>query len=48
MRDGGTNMILQNRCPPNLAEHAAVAFDPVVGRMINNALDPATRKPLPC
>lgn len=37
-----TNIVLQDVCPGDLSEHLAVAFDPVVLRLIQNALDPAT------
>jgi pimeloyl-ACP methyl ester carboxylesterase len=40
MRDGGTNIVLQEICPANVDEHVALAFDPVVTQLILNALDP--------
>jgi triacylglycerol lipase len=43
-----TNIVVQDQCPIDLAEHVAVAFDPTVGQDILNALDPAHRKPVPC
>ena len=43
-----TNIVVQNQCPIDFAEHVAVAFDRTVGRDILNALDPAHRKPVPC
>lgn len=43
-----TNIVVQNQCPIDFAEHVAVAFDPTVGQDILNALDPAHRKPVPC
>ncbi|MDT4951116.1 MAG: triacylglycerol lipase [Pseudonocardiales bacterium] len=43
-----TNLVVQDQCPIDLAEHLAVAFDPTVGQDILNALDPAHRKPVPC
>lgn len=48
MRDGGTNVVLQQVCPLNVSEHAAVAFDPVVLRLVRNALDPATAQRPTC
>ena len=43
-----TNIVIQNQCPIDFAEHAAVAYDPIVGQDILNALDPAHRRPVPC
>ena len=43
-----TNIVLQDQCPKDFAEHIAVAFDPTVGQDILNALDPAHKKPVPC
>ena len=43
-----TNHILQQVCANDVSEHAAVAFDPVVARLILNALDPATAKKPSC
>ena len=41
-----TNRVLQEVCPNNTSEHAALAFDPVVAQLIFNALDPVMeRKP---
>lgn len=48
MRDGGTNIVLQDVCPANVSEHGALAFDPVVTQLIRNALDPAAAKPVTC
>jgi triacylglycerol esterase/lipase EstA (alpha/beta hydrolase family) len=36
-----TNIVLQQQCPTDGAEHVAVAFDPIAGQDILNALDPA-------
>ena len=36
-----TNIVLQDVCPLDLSEHGALAFDPVVARLVQNALDPA-------
>ncbi|MFL6053385.1 MAG: esterase/lipase family protein [Actinoallomurus sp.] len=38
---GVRNVTLQNLCPADISEHAAMAFDPVVLHEIENALDPA-------
>ncbi|HEX5909869.1 MAG TPA: alpha/beta fold hydrolase, partial [Thermoleophilaceae bacterium] len=43
-----TNHIVQRVCPNDISEHAAVAFDPVVARLILNALDPATARTPSC
>jgi triacylglycerol lipase len=43
-----TNIVVQDQCPIDFAEHLAVAFDPTVGQDILNALDPAHKKPVPC
>jgi triacylglycerol lipase len=48
MRDGGTNIVLQDVCPANVSEHLAIAFDPVVTQLILNALDPARAQPIRC
>ena len=48
MNDGGKNIVLQDVCPTDLSEHAAVAFDPVVAQLILNALDPKHAKPVKC
>jgi hypothetical protein len=36
-----TNIVLQDVCPLDLSEHGALAYDPVVARLVQNALDPA-------
>ncbi|MCO6008884.1 lipase family protein [Actinoallomurus purpureus] len=38
---GVRNVTLQDLCPADLSEHAAMAFDPVVLHEVENALDPA-------
>ena len=43
-----TNIVVQNQCPLDFADHIAMAFDPTVGQDILNALDPAHPKPVPC
>jgi pimeloyl-ACP methyl ester carboxylesterase len=42
------DLVVQNQCPIDFAEHLAVAFDPTVGQDVLNALDPAHREPVPC
>lgn len=46
--DDVTNIVLQDGCPTDFAEHAAVAADPVTGQHILNALDPKHAKPVKC
>jgi triacylglycerol lipase len=48
MLDGGRNIVLQEVCPTDLSDHAAVAFDPVVLRLVLNALKPRAAKPVSC
>ncbi len=48
MRDGGTNIVVQDVCPNDLSEHGALAFDPVADQLIRNALDPAHAAPVRC
>jgi len=48
MRDGGTNIVLQDVCPRDFSEHVAVAFSPNVLWLIQNALDPAHASPVVC
>jgi triacylglycerol lipase len=48
MRDGGTNIVLQDVCPADLSEHLAIAFDPVVTQLILNALDPSNAQAVRC
>lgn len=48
LMDGATNIVLQDGCPTDLAEHVAVAFDPVTLQHITNALDPDDARPVRC
>lgn len=48
MRDGGTNIVLQDVCPRDFSEHIAVAFSLNVLQLIQNALDPAHAVPVVC
>jgi triacylglycerol lipase len=46
---GNTDDILvQDQCPTDQADHLSMAADPVVAQDILNALDPATAKPVRC
>jgi triacylglycerol lipase len=43
-----TNIVVQDQCPLDFSEHATLAWDPVVGQDILNALDPGEAQPVPC
>jgi triacylglycerol lipase len=43
-----TNIMVQDQCGLDFAEHVAMAFDPVVAQDVLNALDPKHRKRVPC
>jgi pimeloyl-ACP methyl ester carboxylesterase len=43
-----TNIVVQDQCPFDFSEHATLAWDPVVGQDILNALDPSEAQPVPC
>ena len=43
-----TNFVLQDVCPTDYSEHAAVAFDPMAAQLMLNALDPAHARKPPC
>jgi triacylglycerol lipase len=43
-----TNVVLQDVCPSDYSEHAAVAYDPMAAQIMLNALDPAHARPVPC
>jgi triacylglycerol lipase len=43
-----TNIVVQNQCALDLSEHVTLAFDPVVGQDILNALDPGDAQKVPC
>lgn len=45
---GNKNIVVQDVCKNDISEHGAVAFDPVVARLIFNALDPANAKEVSC
>lgn len=42
------NIVLQEKCGLDFAEHAGVASDPVAAGYVLNALDPANAEPVPC
>lgn len=42
------NIVVQDQCATDFSEHLTVAFDPIVGRNILNALDPAHTRPIKC
>lgn len=43
-----TNIVVQNQCPLDLADHVSLASDPVAAQDVLNALDPAQAQPPPC
>jgi triacylglycerol lipase len=43
-----TNIVVQDQCPIDLADHVSLASDPVVAQDVLNALDPAQAQPPPC
>jgi triacylglycerol lipase len=43
-----TNLIVQQQCPLDQAEHVSMAADPIVAQDILNALDPSHPGPVPC
>jgi triacylglycerol lipase len=45
---GMTNIIVQDQCALDQADHVAMAADPIVAQDVLNALDPADAKPPPC
>jgi len=45
---GMRNVVVQDECALDYAEHFQIAADPVAARIVLNALDPAHRKPVPC
>lgn len=45
---GVTNIVLQDSCPLDLADHIGVAFSPNAGQHVLRALDPASAKPFRC
>lgn len=45
---GVKNVVLQDVCASDHAEHAAVAFDPMTAQVMLNALAPERARPVPC
>jgi triacylglycerol esterase/lipase EstA (alpha/beta hydrolase family) len=45
---GATNIVVQDQCPSDVSEHAAMAYDGVVARDVLNALDPTHPLPVTC
>jgi triacylglycerol lipase len=43
-----TNLVVQDQCALDFSEHATLAWDPVVGQDVLNALDPQDAQPVPC
>lgn len=43
-----TNIVLQDDCPVDLADHVAIAFDPTALHEVRNALDPTHSTPVTC
>jgi triacylglycerol lipase len=43
-----TNIVVQDQCALDFSEHATLAWDPVVGQDVLNALDPKDPQPVPC
>nr|WP_161926031.1 alpha/beta fold hydrolase [Gordonia crocea] len=43
-----TNTVVQTVCPQSRVGHLGMAFSPVVGALVRNALDPAHRVRVPC
>ncbi len=43
-----TNIVVQDGCALDYAEHARVAADPIAATHVLNALDPANPRPVPC
>ena len=43
-----TNIVVQDQCTLDLADHIALAADPVAAPDVLNALDPAAARPVPC
>lgn len=43
-----TNIVVQDGCALDYAEHAGIAADPIAATHVLNALDPANPRPVPC
>ena len=45
---GTTDLLLQDQCPADQADHVSIAADPVAATDVLNALDPGHARPVPC
>jgi triacylglycerol lipase len=45
---GMRNIVVQDKCATDYAEHFEIAADPVGAQIVLNTLDPAHKKPVPC
>ncbi|KAA1426707.1 esterase/lipase family protein [Nocardioides antri] len=45
---GMRNIVVQDRCAKDYAEHFEIAADPVAARIVLNTLDPKHKRPVPC
>ena len=45
---GMTNLVVQDFCGQDYAEHFEIAADPIGAALVLNVLDPAHRRPVPC
>jgi triacylglycerol esterase/lipase EstA (alpha/beta hydrolase family) len=45
---GVRNIVVQDQCPADVAEHLAISYDPIALRNVRNALDPAHAVPPRC
>ncbi len=43
-----TNIVVQDQCSLDFADHIALAADPVAAQDVLNALDPTHPQPVPC
>ena len=46
--DNSTNIVVQDQCPLDRADHLSLASDPVAAQDVLNALDPAQAQSPPC
>ena len=46
--DGARNFVVQEECALDQSEHLSIIYDPVTAGLIQNALDPRHREPVPC
>lgn len=45
---GMTNIVIQDHCPEDFADHLQLAADPNAARLVLNRLDPANARPVEC